>query len=129
MRATRAGSGACATASSTGAQLYGLGVSSVLVQQPAAQRRSARAVRATARAGGFLGGSAPLLVVAVAVSVQSGAALATRLFATIGPLGTVWLRSAFAAGVLLRLAGRPLRALSRRVGGRVLALGVVLAAM
>src|SRR5690348_8901884 len=100
-----------------------------MVQRPVARPRALRAARATARAGGFLGGSAPLLVVAADVSVQSGAALATGIFTTLGPLGTVWLRSAFAAAVLLPFAWRPLGRLSRRDWARVLVLGVVLAAM
>jgi inner membrane transporter RhtA len=46
---------------------------------------------------------APALLIAAAFSVQSGAALATTLFDEIGPLGTVFLRSAFAAAVLAAL--------------------------
>src|SRR5437773_10846736 len=126
MSMTRSRSSARETASSMDAQLYGLDVSSVLAQVPVGRRRAGRTARATERAGGLLGGSAPLLVVAVAVSVQCGAALATRLFSTLGPLGTVWLRSAFAVAILLPLAWRPLLLLSRRDWTRVLALGVVL---
>jgi inner membrane transporter RhtA len=52
---------------------------------------------------------APALLIAAAFSVQSGAALATTLFDEIGPIGTVFLRTAFAAVVLallLRAGGR-----------------------
>ncbi len=43
---------------------------------------------------------APALLIAAAFSVQSGAALATTLFEEIGPLGTVFLRTIFAAALL-----------------------------
>jgi inner membrane transporter RhtA len=55
---------------------------------------------------------APALLIAAAFSVQSGAALATTLFDEIGPIGTVFLRTAFAAvvlAVLLRAGGRAAR--------------------
>jgi len=55
---------------------------------------------------------APALLIAAAFSVQTGAALATTLFDEIGPIGTVFLRSAFAAvvlAVLLRAGGRRAR--------------------
>lgn len=47
---------------------------------------------------------APLLIIAAGFSVQSGAALATTLFDEAGALGTVWVRTAFAALVLALLA-------------------------
>jgi inner membrane transporter RhtA len=46
------------------------------------------------------GGSAPLLVVAVSLLMQLGAALAAKLFADAGVVGTLWLRTAFAAAIL-----------------------------
>jgi inner membrane transporter RhtA len=46
----------------------------------------------------------PLLIVGAACSVQSGAALATHVFRSIGPVSTVWLRLAFGAAMLLALA-------------------------
>jgi len=55
---------------------------------------------------------APALLIAAAFSVQSGAALATTLFDEIGPIGTVFLRTAFAAvvlAVLLRAGARRAR--------------------
>ena len=69
------------------------------------------------------------LVVGGIVSVQSGSALATTLFEDLGPAGTVFLRSLFAAVVLVALwrpsfRGRPREAL------RIAAIyGVALAAM
>ena len=72
---------------------------------------------------------APLLIVAAAFSVQSGAALATTVFEEAGPLGAVWLRSAFAALVLLALAPGALHRLRGGPMRWVLALGFTLAAM
>lgn len=86
-------------------------------------------VAAVLRAGRRTGRSAPLLVIATAVSIQSGAALATKLFATAGPLGTVWLRTAFAALVLLGVGHRRIRLPRRGRRLRLALLGVVLAAM
>jgi inner membrane transporter RhtA len=73
-------------------------------------------VESGALTGAALGGRAvlgrlpaPALLIAAAFSVQSGAALATTLFDEIGPIGTVFLRTAFAAVVLallLRAGGR-----------------------
>jgi inner membrane transporter RhtA len=72
---------------------------------------------------------APLLVLAAVASVQSGAAIATRLFPVAGPGGTVLLRLGLSAVVMVVLA-RP------RVSGRsrgdlllVAGFGLVLAAM
>jgi inner membrane transporter RhtA len=70
-----------------------------------------------------------LLVVAGIASVQSGAAVATKLFASVGPGGAVFLRILFGA-IILALVWRP------RIKGRTwqqlriaLLLGVVLGAM
>ena len=62
-------------------------------------------------------------------SVQLGSALATTLFDELGPGGAVFLRSAFAAVVMLAL-WRPARATVSRATGRDIALfGLVLAGM
>ncbi|HET9091585.1 MAG TPA: EamA family transporter [Acidimicrobiales bacterium] len=77
---------------------------------------------------------AALLVAAGAVSVQFGAALATRLFARLGPAGAVTLRLVFAALALVVLNHSRLRH-ARRVTGRrqdlvvAVAFGLVLGAM
>lgn len=77
--------------------------------------------------GGRLGAGA--LVMAGVASVQIGAAIATTLFDEIGPGGTVLLRTAFAAAVLLAV-WHPDRAAVRGTAARDVALfGVVLAAM
>ncbi len=61
---------------------------------------------AAARSRGAVG-----LVLASIVSVQCGAALATGLFDSIGPIGTVFLRASFGALSLVALTrGAPLRA-------------------
>jgi inner membrane transporter RhtA len=52
---------------------------------------------------------APFLIISAAFSVQSGAALATTLFEDLGALGTVFLRTLFAAVVLVLLSFRALR--------------------
>jgi inner membrane transporter RhtA len=82
-----------------------------------------------ARAGAVLGGSAPLLVIGVAVSMHLGSAIATGLFGQVGPLGALWLRCALAALLLLALFGRRALALPGASRMAVVALGVVLAAM
>lgn len=63
------------------------------------------------------------LAVVAMLSVQAGAALSTRLFASVGPAGTAWLR--LTAGALVFVAiGRPrFRGLTRGDGVTVLALG------
>jgi inner membrane transporter RhtA len=52
---------------------------------------------------------APLLVVALAFSFQSGSALATRVIAGVGVLDALWLRTAIAGAVLVALRPRSLR--------------------
>jgi inner membrane transporter RhtA len=92
--------------------------------EPAAARALPRlAVRVVGRA------PAPLLVVSAAFSVQSGAALATTLFADVGALGAVWLRQLFAAAVLVLLNPGALRRVRSRPLGPVIALGSTLALM
>jgi inner membrane transporter RhtA len=91
------------------------------------RRTPAGGVRA--RAAAFAGGSAPLLVVALAVSMHAGSAIATSLFGQVGPLGVLWLRCVLAALLLAAIfRGRAL-ALPRPSRRGVVALGVVLAAM
>jgi inner membrane transporter RhtA len=73
---------------------------------------------------------APALLLGAAFSVQSGAALATTLFREAGPLGTVFVRTAFAAlvlGLLARSGGR--RAWRAGPLRWVVGLGIALAAV
>ena len=58
------------------------------------------------RAAALAGGSAPLLVIGLAVSMHLGSAIATGLFDRVGPLGALRLRCALAA-LLARRAHRP----------------------
>lgn len=54
-------------------------------------------------------GSAALLVVVIALSMQTGSALAGRLIETAGVVETLWLRTAIAAAILAALRPRSLR--------------------
>lgn len=63
------------------------------------------------------------------VSVQCGAALATTLFDSVGPLGAVFLRSAFGAMALLAMAHRSLPSLRGRRPWDIVLFGVALAAV
>lgn len=64
----------------------------------------------TARAAATHTRGAALLVLASIVSVQSGAALATGLFDSVGPAGAVFLRAGFGAlALILFTRGAPLR--------------------
>jgi inner membrane transporter RhtA len=69
-----------------------------------------------------------LLLVSI-VSIQIGAAVAVHLFATLGPIGTVFLRIAFSALLLLVAARRQIRPVSRRDAGLLLLFGCVIGAM
>lgn len=72
---------------------------------------------------------APVLVVGAIASVQSGAAVATRLFPTVGPGGAVFLRLAISA-VLVGALSRPrLRGVPRPDLALVVGFGLVLATM
>jgi inner membrane transporter RhtA len=75
---------------------------------------------------------APVLVVGAIASVQSGAAVATRLFPDVGVGGTVFLRLVLSAVILVALV-RPrtdtLRRMPRSGTVQVVGFGVVLAAM
>ena len=73
--------------------------------------------------------TATALVLAGIVSVQVGAAFATTLFDEVGPGGTVFLRIAFAAALLLAIWRPPLRLPSGEARRDVVLLGVVLAGM
>ena len=76
---------------------------------------------------------AAALVATSAVSTQLGAALATRLFAQVGPLGTLTLRLVFAAAALLVVVRPPVGEIRRTATRRDLALmavfGLTLAGM
>jgi inner membrane transporter RhtA len=74
-------------------------------------------------------GTATALVLSGIVSVQVGAAFATTLFDELGPAGTVFLRIAFAALLLLLIWRPPLRLGEGAARRDVLLLGLVLAGM
>jgi len=69
------------------------------------------------------------LVVGGIVSVQCGAAAATKLFDDVGPVGTVMMRLVFAAVVLMVIWRPRLSALRGSHAGDLIAFGVALAAM
>ncbi len=69
------------------------------------------------------------LVLGAIVSVQVGAAVATELFEEFGPTGTVMLRLAFAAIVLMAIWRPTVRGLRRAPLRDVMLFGIVLAAM
>jgi inner membrane transporter RhtA len=60
-------------------------------------------------AGRRTAGSAALLVVVIALSMQTGSALAARLIESAGVVETLWLRTAIAAAILAALRPRSLR--------------------
>jgi inner membrane transporter RhtA len=70
-----------------------------------------------------------VLVLGAIASVQLGAAVATTLFAAIGPAGTVFLRLAFGALILLALWRPRLRGRSCGELGQAAVFGLVLASM
>ncbi|HVW82252.1 MAG TPA: EamA family transporter [Mycobacteriales bacterium] len=72
---------------------------------------------------------APALVIAAIASVQSGAAIAIKLFPAVGSGGALFLRLAIAAVVLGVAVRPPLRTFSRTDLGLMVGFGVVLAAM
>ena len=72
---------------------------------------------------------APALVLAAIASVQSGAAVATRLFPDVGPGGTVLLRLAMSALMLLCVVRPTLRGRGRADLGWGVAYGIALGAM
>jgi inner membrane transporter RhtA len=74
-------------------------------------------------------GSAVLLVLAAATSVQGGASVAKSLFPSLGPPGVVFLRLLFGAVALWAIARPELRGRPWRELRLLLALGVVLVSM
>ena len=76
-----------------------------------------------------LSAPAPALVLAAVASVQSGAAIATRLFPDVGPGGTVLLRLALSALILLCVARPTIRGRARADLAWGVAYGVALGAM
>lgn len=75
-------------------------------------------------------GAAPVALVFCGIgSVQLGAAVAATLFDDLGPVGTVWLRLAFAAAVLVALWRPSVRGTPRADLRLVLVFGLVLGAM
>ena len=71
----------------------------------------------------------PALLLVSIVSIQLGAAIAVHLFATLGPIGTVFLRIAFSAVLLLVAARRQIRSDARRHAGILVLFGCVIGAM
>jgi inner membrane transporter RhtA len=61
------------------------------------------------RTSGHAAGSAALLVIVIALSMQTGSALAGRLIESAGVVETLWLRTAIAAAILAALRPRSLR--------------------
>jgi len=64
------------------------------------------------------------LAVVAMLSVQAGSALSTRLFATVGPAGTAWLRLTAGAVIFLAISRPRVHGLTRSDVGAVLALGI-----
>jgi len=71
----------------------------------------------------------PALLLVSIVSIQLGAAVAVHLFDTLGPIGTVFLRIAFAAVLLLVAARREIGSSARHHVGLLLLFGCVIGAM
>jgi inner membrane transporter RhtA len=72
---------------------------------------------------------APVYALGAIASVQLGATVATRLFAFLGPAGTVFLRVAFGAGILLAIARPRLRRLDGRQWRAIVLFGLTIAGM
>jgi inner membrane transporter RhtA len=70
---------------------------------------------------------APLLMVGVAVSSNSGSALAVRLFSILGPVGTLWIRSLLAGLILIAAGWRSFHRPTVGQALRLTALGLALA--
>jgi inner membrane transporter RhtA len=72
---------------------------------------------------------APLLVVAIAFSMQSGSALATKVIGSVGIVDALWLRSAIAALILIAVRPRSLRLPPREQRATVALLALALLGM
>jgi inner membrane transporter RhtA len=94
-------------------------------------RRESRPTDRLGTSDGIRGnpGVAVGMVLGSITSVQCGAALATTLFGRVGPAGTVFLRGAFAALVLLAVAHRDVLRVRRTELGELALFGLTLAAM
>jgi inner membrane transporter RhtA len=71
----------------------------------------------------------PLLLLISIVSIQLGAAVAVELFPVLGPVGTAFLRLAFAAVLLIAAARRTIGWSARRHAGSLLLYGAILGVM
>jgi inner membrane transporter RhtA len=72
---------------------------------------------------------APVYALGAIASVQLGATVATRLFVFLGPAGTVFLRVAFGAGILLAIARPRLPRLDGRQWRAIVLFGLTIAGM
>jgi inner membrane transporter RhtA len=72
---------------------------------------------------------APLLVVVIAFSMQSGSALATHVIGTVGVVDALWLRTAIAALILVAVRPRSLHLPPREQRGTVALLALALLGM
>jgi inner membrane transporter RhtA len=102
-------------------------MTAVAIRLPAQPRNGVRRAR-DSRAGVAPRLAGPACIVASCVSLQTGAALATTVFAGFGPVGTGALRFAAAALVLLAVARPRLRGRSAGAWRAIVALGVATAA-
>ena len=71
----------------------------------------------------------PALLLISIVSIQLGAAVAVNLFPTLGPVGTTFLRLAFAAILLVAVARRTIGWRARQHAGSLLLYGLILGVM
>src|SRR5271157_2485598 len=90
-------------------------------------RREEAAPPAPQRSRGAL--LAPVLVVAIAFSMQSGSALATKVIGAVGIVDALWLRTAIAALILIAVRPRSLRLPPREQRGTVALLALSLLGM
>jgi inner membrane transporter RhtA len=72
---------------------------------------------------------APLYALGAIASVQVGATVARHLFAFLGPAGTVFLRVAFGAGILLAIARPRWRRFDRQQWRAIVVFGLIIAGM
>jgi inner membrane transporter RhtA len=72
---------------------------------------------------------APLYALGAIASVQIGATVARHLFAFLGPAGTVFLRVAFGAGILLAIARPRWRRFDRQQWRAIVVFGLIIAGM